>query len=88
MYLFSWMVVDKRTVLNENPKRVRVRWTTKRGEEIDLIGQLIVAWFLSHSRLSARLAGLDLGLQDQAFFSGPSLVKDKAKPFKWTFLPI
>ena len=30
------MVVDKRTVLNENRERVHVRWTTKRGNEIDL----------------------------------------------------
>ena len=37
------MVVDKRTVLNENRERVHVRRTTKRGNEIDLIGQLNVA---------------------------------------------
>ena len=42
MYLFSLMAVDKRTVLNENRERVRVRWTAKRGNEIDLIGQLNV----------------------------------------------
>ena len=41
--IFSGMVVDKRTVLNENRERVHVRWTTKRGNEIDLIGQLYVA---------------------------------------------
>ena len=29
------MVVDKRTVLNENRERVHVRWTAKRGNEID-----------------------------------------------------
>ena len=29
------MVVDKRTVLNENRERVHVRWTGKRGNEID-----------------------------------------------------
>ena len=33
------MAVDKRTVLNENRERVHVRWTAKRGNEIDLIGQ-------------------------------------------------
>ena len=37
------MVVDKRTVLNENRERVHVRWTAKCGNEIDLIGQLNVA---------------------------------------------
>ena len=47
------MVVDKRTVLNENRERVRVRWTAKRGNEIDLTGQLKVAWLLAHSRGSA-----------------------------------
>ena len=36
------MVVDKRTVLNENRERVHVRWTAKRGNEIDLIGQLMM----------------------------------------------
>ena len=41
MYLFSWMAVDKRTVL--------------RGNEIDLIGQLNVAWLLGHSRGSASM---------------------------------
>ena len=40
---FSRMVVDKRTVLSENRERVHVRWTAKRGNEIDLIGQLNVA---------------------------------------------
>ena len=30
------MAVDKRTVLNENRERVHVRWTAKRGKEIDL----------------------------------------------------
>ena len=53
-YVFSWMVVDKRTVLNEDRERVHVRWTAKRGNEIDLIGQLNVAWLLGHSRGSAR----------------------------------
>ena len=33
------MVVNKRIVLNENRERVHVRWTAKRGNEIDLIGQ-------------------------------------------------
>ena len=47
------MVVDKRTVLNENRERVHVRWTAKRGNEIDLIGQLNVAWLLGHFRGSA-----------------------------------
>ena len=47
--IFSWIVVDKRTVLNENRERVHVRWTAKRGNEIDLIGQLNVAWLLGHS---------------------------------------
>ena len=42
MYLVEWFV-DKRTVLNENRERVHVRWTAKRGNEIDLIGQLNVA---------------------------------------------
>ena len=42
-YVFSSMVVDKRTVLNENRERVHVRWTAKCGNEIDLIGQLNVA---------------------------------------------
>ena len=42
------MVVGKRTVLNENRERVHVRWTAKRGNEIDLIGQLNVAWLLVH----------------------------------------
>ena len=37
--IFSGLVVDKRTVLNENRERVHVRWTAKRGNEIDLIGQ-------------------------------------------------
>ena len=46
--VFSWMVVDKRTVLNENRERVHVRWTAKCGNEIDLIGQLNVAWLLGH----------------------------------------
>ena len=49
------MVVDKRTVLNENRERVHVRWTAKRGNEIDLIGQLNVACLLGHSRGSARM---------------------------------
>ena len=31
------MVVDKRTVLNENRERAHIRWTVKRGNEIDLI---------------------------------------------------
>ena len=44
------MVVDKRTVLNA---RVHVRWTAKRGNEIDLIGPLNVARLLGHSRGSA-----------------------------------
>ena len=39
---FSSMVVDKKTVLNENRERVHVRWTAKRGHEIDLIGRLDV----------------------------------------------
>ena len=48
------MVVDKkRTVLNENRERVHVRWTAKRGNEIDLIGQLNVERLLGHSRGSA-----------------------------------
>ena len=47
------MVVDKRTVLNENRERVHVRWTAKHGNEIDLIGQLNVASLLGHSRGSA-----------------------------------
>ena len=37
------MVVDKRTVLNENCETVHVRWTAKRRNEIDLLGQLNVA---------------------------------------------
>ena len=37
------MVVDKRTVLNENREGIHVRRTAKRGKEIDLIGQLSVA---------------------------------------------
>ena len=49
------MAVDKRTVLNENCERVHVRWTAKGGNEIDLIGQLNVAWLLGHSRGSARV---------------------------------
>ena len=53
-YVFSWIVVDKRTVLNENRKLVHVWWTAKRGNKIDLIGQLNVAWLLGHSRGSAR----------------------------------
>ena len=44
------MVVDKRTVLNENRERVRVRWTAKRGNEIDLIGQMNMASILGHSQ--------------------------------------
>ena len=48
------MVVDKRTVLNEDRERVHVRWTAKRRNEIDLIGQLNVAWLLGHSRGSSR----------------------------------
>ena len=48
------MVVDKRTVLNENRERVHVRWTAKRGNEIDLVGRLNVAWLFGHSRGSAR----------------------------------
>ena len=36
------MVVDKRTVLNDNREGVHVRWAAKRGNEIDLIGQLNV----------------------------------------------
>ena len=36
------MVVDKTTVLNENHERVHVRWTAKRGKEINLIGPLNV----------------------------------------------
>ena len=51
------MVVDKRTVLNENREHVHVRWTTKRGNEIDLIGQLNVVWLLGHSRGSASTPG-------------------------------
>ena len=49
------MVVDKRTVLNENRERVHVRRTAKCGKEIiiDLIGQLNVALLLGHSRVSA-----------------------------------
>ena len=47
------MVVAKRTFLNENRERVHVRWTAKRGNEIDLIGQLNVAWLLGHSRGTA-----------------------------------
>ena len=31
------------TILNENLERVHVRWTAKRGNEFDLIGQLNVA---------------------------------------------
>ena len=34
------MAVDERTLLNENRERVHVRWTSKRGNEIGLIGQL------------------------------------------------
>ena len=60
MYLFSWIVVDKRTVLNENPERVHVRRTEKRGKEIDLIGQLNVAWLFGHSRGSPSLYADDL----------------------------
>ena len=37
------MIVDKGTVLNKNRERVHVRRTAKRGNEIDLIGQLNVA---------------------------------------------
>ena len=48
------MVVNKRTVLNESRERVHVRWTAKRGKEIDLIGQLNVARLLGHSRGSER----------------------------------
>ena len=44
------MVVDKRTILNENRERIHVRWTAKRGNEIDLIGKLNVACLLGHSR--------------------------------------
>ena len=36
------MVVDKKTVLNENRERVHVQWTAKCRNEIDLIGQLNV----------------------------------------------
>ena len=32
MYLVEWL---SRTVLNENRERVHVRWTAKRGNEID-----------------------------------------------------
>ena len=32
------MAVDKRNVLNENRERVHVRWTAKRGNNIDLTG--------------------------------------------------
>ena len=42
MYLVEWLW-DKITVLNENRERVHVRWTAKRGNEIDLIGQVNVA---------------------------------------------
>ena len=49
MYLVV-MVVDKRTVFSENRECVHVRWTAKRGNEIDLIGQLNVASLLDHSR--------------------------------------
>ena len=41
MYLVEWLSI--RTVLNEYRERVHVRWTAKRGNEIDLIGQLNVA---------------------------------------------
>ena len=54
------MVVDKRTVLNENRERVHVRWTAKRRNEIDLIGQLNVAWLLGHSRGRQELVILEL----------------------------
>ena len=54
------MVVDKRTVLNEDHERVHVRWTAKGGNEIDLIGQLNVAWLLGHSRGSASRRRLPL----------------------------
>ena len=37
------MVVNKRTVLNENRECDHVRWTAKRGNEIYLVGQLNVA---------------------------------------------
>ena len=30
--VFSWMVIDKTTVLNENPERVHVRWIAKARE--------------------------------------------------------
>ena len=33
------MVVDKRTILNENRERLHVQWTAKCGNKIDLIGQ-------------------------------------------------
>ena len=57
------MVVSKRTVSNENRERVHVRWTAKRGEEIDLIGQLNVARLLGRSRGSASIVNsLDLKL--------------------------
>ena len=42
MYLVEWFV-NTGTVLNENHEQVHVRWTAKRGNEIDLIGQLNVA---------------------------------------------
>ena len=42
MYLAEWLST-RETVLNENRERVHVRWTAKRGNEIDLIGQLNVA---------------------------------------------
>ena len=42
IYLVEWLST-RVTVLNENPERVHVRWTAKRGKEIDLIGQLNVA---------------------------------------------
>ena len=48
------MVVNKRIVLNENREHVHVQWTEKCGNEIDLIGQLNVAWLLGHSWGPAR----------------------------------
>ena len=57
------MIVDKITVLNENRERVHVRWTAKHGNEIDLIGQLNVAF--GHSRRSARYFAQEIYNKDR-----------------------
>ena len=42
------MVVDNKTVLNENCESIHLRWTAKRRKVIDLIGQLNVESLLGH----------------------------------------